>query len=623
MTTPTAVSAAQIVRALACDRPGCTCHAAEVGRGKTHCPAHNDANPSFTVRQQDGKVLVKCQVGCSQQDVIDALRARGLWGTAPGRTTVYALRDVKGDLVAEHVRLDFVGAEKVCYWRQPDGTSGLNGTANTDMLYGLELLAGKPEAPVVVTEGEKAADALRPFGILALGTVTGAGAQKAPSLRVLWHLADRQVVLWPDNDDAGRRHMDRIAQSLIDLGVTPFVVDWPDAPAKGDAADFVTDHDDAELRELLHAAVAWQPRSAPDAPRSSWTPADLDAVLAGDVSPLEPTQLRRNDGVFLLYPGRVHDFHGEPETLKSWAAQVVAAEVLNDGGTVLYVDFEAEARDVVGHLLALGVPVQRVRDSLLYVRPDEALSDEARAALLAALDGRKPGLTVLDGVNNSLAASGFEPNSNADVRRWWDRLVRPLQLATPGPTVLIDHVAKDREHRGDWAVGAGQKKAGIDGASYRFDIIHHFGRGRTGLARVTVSKDRPGALRGREGPGREIAKLRLVSEAGADVTAELIAPQAGGEGSQESGQWRPTVYMERVSRVLEGGGEPLSKVEVERRVQGKAAHIRHALDFLIADGYVTVERGARNAALHQSARPYRDPDNPPTDPPTTWEHPAI
>lgn len=47
------------------------------------CPAHDDSTPSFSIRQgQDGKVLVKCFAGCSQQDVIDALRARGLWAGA-------------------------------------------------------------------------------------------------------------------------------------------------------------------------------------------------------------------------------------------------------------------------------------------------------------------------------------------------------------------------------------------------------------------------------------------------------------------------------------------------------------------------------------------------------------
>jgi putative DNA primase/helicase len=43
------------------------------------CPSHNDRNPSLSIVEQDGKVLVKCWAGCSQDEVISALKARGLW----------------------------------------------------------------------------------------------------------------------------------------------------------------------------------------------------------------------------------------------------------------------------------------------------------------------------------------------------------------------------------------------------------------------------------------------------------------------------------------------------------------------------------------------------------------
>ena len=46
------------------------------------CPAHDDRNPSFSVRDKNGMILVKCWAGCSQEEVIDALRGMGLWHTA-------------------------------------------------------------------------------------------------------------------------------------------------------------------------------------------------------------------------------------------------------------------------------------------------------------------------------------------------------------------------------------------------------------------------------------------------------------------------------------------------------------------------------------------------------------
>ncbi len=50
------------------------------GKGyMTPCPAHDDHSPSLSISERDGRVLVHCFAGCSQADVIEALRARGLW----------------------------------------------------------------------------------------------------------------------------------------------------------------------------------------------------------------------------------------------------------------------------------------------------------------------------------------------------------------------------------------------------------------------------------------------------------------------------------------------------------------------------------------------------------------
>ena len=51
------------------------------------CPAHDDREPSLAITDaRDGKVLVCCHAGCSQQDVIAAFQARGLWDAGERRT---------------------------------------------------------------------------------------------------------------------------------------------------------------------------------------------------------------------------------------------------------------------------------------------------------------------------------------------------------------------------------------------------------------------------------------------------------------------------------------------------------------------------------------------------------
>ena len=52
----------------------------KAARGWTaRCPAHEDNSPSLSLIERDGRLLVHCHAGCSQQAVITALRERGLW----------------------------------------------------------------------------------------------------------------------------------------------------------------------------------------------------------------------------------------------------------------------------------------------------------------------------------------------------------------------------------------------------------------------------------------------------------------------------------------------------------------------------------------------------------------
>jgi hypothetical protein len=75
------MTAQEIRDALRCGRGGCPCTKPRLR--VTHCPAHGDRYPSFGVDEQDGRLLVHCRSGCSQAEVIDALRHRGLWAAVP------------------------------------------------------------------------------------------------------------------------------------------------------------------------------------------------------------------------------------------------------------------------------------------------------------------------------------------------------------------------------------------------------------------------------------------------------------------------------------------------------------------------------------------------------------
>jgi hypothetical protein len=74
------ITADAIRQALQCDNPSCHCHKA----GNVHCPAHSDSTPSLSISEKDGKVLVKCHAGCSQDRLVAALKEKGLWPSGSG-----------------------------------------------------------------------------------------------------------------------------------------------------------------------------------------------------------------------------------------------------------------------------------------------------------------------------------------------------------------------------------------------------------------------------------------------------------------------------------------------------------------------------------------------------------
>jgi len=224
------------------------------------CPAHEDRKPSLSIKRDENRILLYCHAGCSTEAIVAALdlEMKDLF-LEPPRTPkvsngqhVWQLRDLNGNVVAEHVRLDTPNGKRL-WWRR-NGKKGLNGLSTSELpLYGAELLRDLPDgATVLVCEGEKAADAAREAGVTAVGTVTGAAI--IPKRDVLEPLARFSVALWPDNDPQGQEHMRRVAEELMALGVKPRWVEWPDAPPKGDAADA----DPKRIRELIRKARPYE-----------------------------------------------------------------------------------------------------------------------------------------------------------------------------------------------------------------------------------------------------------------------------------------------------------------------------------------------------------------------------
>jgi hypothetical protein len=330
---------------------------------------------------------------------------------------------------------------------------------------------------------------------------------------------------------------------------------------------------------------------------TGWERVDLGPVLSGQCVPITPTIWGRKDGAYLLYPGRCHSFASEPEGLKSWAAQTACRDELLAGRVVQYLDFEDTAEGLVDRLKALGVPAEVIAASFWYHRVDQPLGYDAADVLDAALASAGASLIVVDGVTEAMTLLGLNPYDNADVAKFWRVLPRRLS-ATGAAVILIDHVTKDREQRGRWAIGAQHKLAAIDGAAFVFEVLKPFGRGEQhGIARISLAKDRPGHLR-QHAFGGVIAELHLQSWPDGGVDADILRPGV------TDGNFRPTVLMERVSRYIEEH-PGISKNGVATAVRGDDKAKRLAVELLGAEGFVTIGKSGASHIL-TSVRPFRN-----------------
>jgi putative DNA primase/helicase len=120
--------------------------------------------------------------------------------------------------------------------RRPNGggwTWDLKGVRR--VLYRLPVLfeAVTNKRPIIVTEGEKDVDALVRLNFAA--TTNPGGASK-------WHagynefLRGADVILIPDNDEAGRAHMQAVAGELNDVAKSVRILTLPALPDKGDVS---------------------------------------------------------------------------------------------------------------------------------------------------------------------------------------------------------------------------------------------------------------------------------------------------------------------------------------------------------------------------------------------------
>jgi hypothetical protein len=321
--------------------------------------------------------------------------------------------------------------------------------------------------------------------------------------------------------------------------------------------------------------------------RDSWLPlnlADLD-----DTPPQPPTL----GGFGIVYHGKRHVFSGPQESAKTLAAYAIGIETLRaiPNRYIAIIDFEMGRRSARTRLLELGA-TQAELARILYIEP-EVPANIDRIALLVAM---QPQVVIIDAAAGAYALQSLDDNNRGDVERFAALYTNAFFQAGIA-TITLDHVVKNTETRGKYAIGSERKTGGVD-VHLGFDTILPIKRGSTGLYKITTHKDRDGwHERGR------LADLHLTSNPDThQITWEWR--QTEHAEHQAGDVWMPTILMEKISGVLQKLDEPISRNQLELSVSGKHDHKRDAIDHLVRLHYATETPGPRNAKLYSNLRPF-------------------
>ncbi len=360
----------------------------------------------------------------------------------------------------------------------------------------------------------------------------------------------------------------------------------------------------------LNAVEKQENASAP-----TWGPVDLEAILAGDIVQAEPTMFTRDDGQNLLYPGLTHSFHGESESGKSLILQAEAARQIELGNRVLYIDFESDALSVVGRLRSFGCKRADIAAHFDYRRPDARPDSLLERAEWMEMLEQTYTLAVIDGVTEGLSLFGYSTMDNDDTAKWLRSVPNMIAAKTGAAVVLVDHVTKSAQDRGRFALGAQAKMAGLTGAAYVVEVVEHLGRGCTGVVKLSIAKDRPGAVRQRCGASHKTDRTQVAAIVTVDSTGDgptvVTAAAPADHDTVAPGKFRPTALMERASNVVAQGQRPGSR-ELVRLIGGHKPSAEDAIAALIAEGFIQVERNG-NRHEHAFVKAYTQAEDPRSD----------
>ena len=198
------------------------------------CPGHNDKKASLSIKEAEGKILLKCHAGCDLSTILKPLNLE---------PKDLFLNNQKTETKPEHCEIEAIyhyeGFEVVrtkpkgFYQRRPDGKGGYinNLKGVVPSLYHQSELTQVISAgeTIFIVEGEKDVDQLRNKGFSATCNPMGAGKWRENYSDAL---QGADLVIIPDNDQTGHDHSAQVARSCCGKAARIRILELP-----GDSKD--------------------------------------------------------------------------------------------------------------------------------------------------------------------------------------------------------------------------------------------------------------------------------------------------------------------------------------------------------------------------------------------------
>jgi hypothetical protein len=209
----------------------------------------------------------------------------------------------------------------------------------------------------------------------------------------------------------------------------------------------------------------------------------LGKLITEGIEP--PTHLEPD----VLIDGAVHWLHGTADTGKTWLAAYLTKHRIEAGENVLIWDKENGPEIYGERLEALGCDPETIDRYLFYHgEPNLRLDDDVLEAYTMRLEEVDPVLVIYDSARGFLTTAGLEENSNDDLDKWYEGILKPVRNRKCAAMVL-DHDPKD----GSTARGAGRKKDLTD-VMWAVKCPYPFDESSVGMVRLVLEKGRRGGL---------------------------------------------------------------------------------------------------------------------------------